>query len=175
MAGGHDRALAICKALLKAGFQIAAVADDEGRKDGSWEKVGQQAALLRWEEGAALEEAVLGALPDSVLPLVVVWPEEAGGKEARHCLADLRAALGAEDKDKTAEQLLKEYGREAFLKALCKVTCPPREGNRKPKGWFKSFDGGYLVADKLLALGRPGEVSEKIDAFLATIEAATAS
>jgi putative ATP-dependent endonuclease of OLD family len=75
--GGHDRALAICKALLKAGFQIAAVADDEGRKDGSWEKVGQRAALLRWEGGAALEDAVLRALPDSALPLVVVWPEEA--------------------------------------------------------------------------------------------------
>jgi hypothetical protein len=90
-------------------------------------------------------------------------------------LPDLREALGAEDKEKTAEQLLKEYGREAFLTALCKVTCPPREGNRKAKGWFKSFDGGYLLADKLLALERPREVSEKIAAFLALIEAATAS
>ena len=30
--GGHDRALAICKALLKAGFQIAAVADNKDRR-----------------------------------------------------------------------------------------------------------------------------------------------
>lgn len=73
---GHDRTVAICKALLKAGFQIGAVADDEGRKDGSWKEIGKHAAVLRWENGAALEYAVISALPDNVLPLVVGWPEE---------------------------------------------------------------------------------------------------
>lgn len=174
--GGHDRALAICKALLKAGFQIAAVADDEGRKAGSWEDIEKQAALLRWQDGAALENAVIGALPDNVLPQVVTWPEEFGGREARHCLPDLRAALGVEDRDKTAEQLQGKHGRDAFVKALCAVACPPREGNRKPKGWFKSFDGGYLLAEKLLALDpMPKEIGERIAAFLSAVEAATAS
>ena len=51
---GHDRAVAICKAMLKAGFRIGAVADDEGRKDGSWEEIGRRAAVLRWDNGAAL-------------------------------------------------------------------------------------------------------------------------
>lgn len=174
--GGHDRALAICKALLKAGFQIAVVADDEGRRDRSWEEVGGQAALLRWEDGAALENAVIGALPDNILPQVVSWPEEFGGRETRHCLPELRTALGAEDREITAEQLLEEHGRIAFVKALCAVACPPREGNRKPKGWFKSLDGGYLLADKLLALNPvPEALNEKVGTFLAAVETATAS
>ena len=173
--GGHDRALAICKALIKAGFRTAALADDEGRRDGSWEEIGKKAALLRWENGNALEHAVICALPDRVLPLVVSWPEEFGGKEARHCLPELRQALGAEDKDKTAEQLLEEFGRDAFVKALCTAVCPtPREGNRKPKGWFKTFDGGFLLADKLLAIEpAPEELNEKISAFLKAVDEAT--
>jgi putative ATP-dependent endonuclease of OLD family len=172
--GGHDRALAICKAMLKAKFQIAAVADDEGRKAGSWEEIGRRAALLRWNDGAALENAVLGALPTEVLPEVVTWPEAVRGKEARHCLADLRAQMGEGDKEKTAEQLLQEYGRDAFLKALCIAACPPRDGSRKPKGWFKSFDGGFLLADKLLGVKSvPKELNEKIATFLSAIEAAT--
>lgn len=174
--GGHDRALAICQALLKAGFQIGAIADDERRKAGSWEEIGKQAALLRWQDGAALEKAVLGALPDNMLPQVVSWPEEFGGRPARHCLPELRAALGVEDKTKMAEQLLGEYGREAFVKALYEAACPAPEGNRKPSGWFKSFDGGYLLAEKVLALEPiPEGLNEKIAAFLNAVEAATAA
>jgi len=174
--GGHDRALGICKALLKGGFQIAGVADDEGRKQGSWEEVGKEAALLRWQDGAALENAVLGALPDNVLPQVVTWPEEFGGRPARHCLPELRAALGAEDKARTAEQLLEEFGREAFIAALCAAACPAPEGNRKPGGWFKSFEGGNLLAEKVLGLEPiPEGLNKKIATFLSAVEAATAS
>lgn len=175
-ARGHDRAVAICKALLKAGFQIGAVADDEGRKDGSWEEIGRRAAVLRWDDGAALEHAVFGALPENVLPLVVGWPEEFGGRPKRHCLPELRTALGCEDRDRTAEQLLADYGREAFVKALCSAACPPRDGKRKPSGWFKSFDGGCLLADRLLTLDPvPKELNDKIAAFLDATERATAA
>lgn len=175
-ARGHDRAVAICKALLKAGFQIGAVADDEGRKDGSWEEIGKRAAVLRWDNGAALEHAVFGTLPENILPFVVAWPEEFGGRPARHCLQELRTALGSEDKDRTAEQLLADYGRAAFVKALCNAACPPRDGKRKPSGWFKSFDGGFLLANKLLALDPvPKELNAKIAAFLDAVERATAA
>jgi hypothetical protein len=151
------------------------MADDEGRKDGSWEEIGKLAAVLRWNNGAALEHAVLGAVPDNVLPLVVGWPEEFGGRPARHCLPELHAALGSEDKEQTAEQLLASRGREAFVKGLCTAACPPRDGKRKPTGWFKSFNGGFLLADKLLALDPvPKELNNKITAFLKAVEEATA-
>lgn len=111
-----------------------------------------------------------------MLPQVVSWPEEFGGRPARHCLPELRAALGVEDKTKMAEQLLEEYGREAFVKALYEAACPAPEGNRKPSGWFKSFDGGYLLAERVLALEPiPEGLNEKIAAFLNAVETATAA
>lgn len=175
-AGGHDRAVAICKALLKAGFQIGAVADDEGRKGGSWEDIAKLASVLRWDHGLALEYAVLAALPTHILPNVVGWPEEFGGKPSRHCLPDLRVAFESQNKDETAEELLEKHGREAFVRALCRAACPPRERNRKPTGWFKSFDGGFLLAEKLLALDpAPEGLNDKIKRFLNAIEGATAT
>src|SRR5262249_4703688 len=96
------------------------------------------------------------------------------GREARHCLPELHGALGVGDRNKTPAELLEQYGREAFIAALCVVACPPREGDRKPKGWFKSFDGGFLLANKVLALDAiPQELSDKFTAFLNIVERVT--
>ena len=60
-AGGHDKALPICKQLIDAGFTLAAVVDDEGRKSGSWDAIGKRAILLRWDNGAHLNRNPLGS------------------------------------------------------------------------------------------------------------------
>ena len=65
-------------------------------------------------------------------------------------------------------------GREAFLKALLRAACPPTEGGKKPRGWFKSFDGGYVLADRILAVQPRPVLLAKVDTFLAAIETATA-
>lgn len=175
-AGGHDAALPICQELIKAGFEIAAVVDDEGRKSGSWKQVAEQGLLLQWDERVALEKAILEALPDHILPRVVTWPEEAFGKEVKHCLADLREAIGGEDKDKSPEELFEDNGRDKFLDALYRAACPPASGSRKPKGWFKSFEGGGLLADKVLEIDpRPSQLFERIDPFLSAIDARTST
>lgn len=174
-AGGHDRALSICQKMIEARFHVAAVVDDEGRRSGSWSEVAQRGIVLRWDDAADLEKAVLTAMPERAFPEVVRWAEEVSGRDAKHYLAELRAALGVNDKGKTAEQLLAECGSEIFLNALCQVACPSRQGQKKPKGWFKSFDGGYLLADKLLAVEpKPERMLGKIADFLLAIEAATA-
>lgn len=172
-AGGHDKALPICKQLIDAGITLAAVVDDEGHKSGTWDAVGKRAILLRWDDGASLEIAVLSSLPNELLLKVIDWAEEATGREAKHYLAELRQALGVEDKIKSADQLLADVGRQAFLKALLLAACPPK-GVKKPKGWFKSFDGGYVLADRILAVQPRPALLAKVDAFLAAIETATA-
>lgn len=59
---------------------------------------------------------------------------------------------------------------------LCQAACPPREGDKKPKGWFKSFDGGYLLAEKLFAIEpKPRQLLIRIGLFLQAIEVATAA
>ena len=159
--------------MLQISALMIAVVDDEGRKSGTWDAVGKRAILLRWDDGASLEIAVLSSLPDELFSKVIDWAEEATGREAKHYLAELRQALGVEDKIKSADQLLADVGREAFLKALLLAACPPK-GVKKPKGWFKSFDGGYVLADRILAVQPRPALLAKVDAFLAAIETATA-
>jgi putative ATP-dependent endonuclease of OLD family len=171
-AGGHYRALPICTELIGAGFSIAAVVDDEGKKSGGWAEVGSSAILLRWQGGACLEKAVLSAMPDSALQTVHEWPDQAIQRNAVHQLAELRAEL-ALDKGLSATEMFALVGRDRYLEALLRRACPPPEGNRKPRGWFKSFEGGCLLAEKLLSVTPRPAISNHIDAFLAAVEQAT--
>lgn len=173
-AGGHDTALSICKAFIGAGISVAAVVDDEGHSSGGWDFVKGNGVLLRWADGAALEKAIIKALPDAEVPNVPVWAEEASGRDTKHYTAELRTALGIEDKTKTPEQLLADCGREKFVEALLQVVCPPRKGDKKPSGWFKSFDGGFVLASKVLML-KPRPVYGEASAFLDSVEAKTRS
>lgn len=172
-AGGHFKALPICKALLAAGFPLAAVVDDEGKKSGSWATVSQAANLLRWDNGACLEAAVLSATPDAQLQEVHLWAEQVTHRSAAHQLAEIRRELAAE-KGLSIAEMFANAGRDAFLAAVLAGACPKPEANKKPRGWFKSFDGGYLLADKLLALSPAPDLMVKVDAFLAAVETATA-
>ena len=172
-AGGHYRALPVCKELIDAGFPLAAVVDDEGKKSGGWTDVGASAILLRWKDGACLEKAVLSALPDTMLQQVHEWADQAIQRNAVHQLGELRIELGFE-KGFTAAEMFAKAGRERFLEAIIARACPKPEGNRKPRGWFKSFEGGYLLADKLLSVAPPSTLIAEIDAFLVAVEAATA-
>jgi putative ATP-dependent endonuclease of OLD family len=172
-AGGHFKALPICKALLLAGFPLAAVVDDEGKKSGSWATVSQAASLLRWDNGACLEVAVLSVMPDAQLQEVHLWGEQVTHRSAAHQLAEIRRELSAE-KGLTTAEMFANAGRDAFLAAVLAGACPKPDANKKPRGWFKSFDGGYLLADKLLALSPAPGLMVKVDAFLAAVETATA-
>lgn len=172
-AGGHFKALPICKALLAAGFPLAAVVDDEGKKNGSWATISQAANLLRWDNGACLETAVLSAMPDAQLQEVHLWAEQVTHRNAAHQMAEIRRELSAE-KGLSITEMFANAGRDAFLAAVLASACPKPEANKKPRGWFKSFDGGYLLADKLLALSPTPGLMTKVDAFLVVIETATA-
>ena len=172
-AGGHFKALPICEALLAAGFPLAAVVDDEGKKAGSWARIGAKANLLQWDGGACLEAAVLSAMPDAQLQEVHLWAEKVTHRNAAHQVAEIRRELAAE-KGLATTELFEHAGRAAFLAAVLASACPKPENGKKPRGWFKSFDGGYLLADKLLALTPAPDLVIKVEAFLNAIEAATA-
>lgn len=173
-AGGHFKALPICEALLAAGFPLAALVDDEGKKGGGWSKIGASAALLRWDGGACLESAVLSSMPDLSLQEVHLWAEQVMHRNATHQAAEIRRELKVE-KGPTVAEMFQQAGREAFLAALLAAACPRAEEGRKPRGWFKTFDGGYLLADRLLALTPAPALMTKVENFLTAIESATVS
>lgn len=171
-AGGHYRALPIAQALLTAGFEFAAIIDDEGKKGGSWSQLAGKAILLRWANGACLETAILSVMPDASLQQAHEWAEQASHRDAKHQLAEIRRELGL-DKGMTVADMFVTVGRQRYLNALLKAACPTAEGSRKPRGWFKSFDGGYLLADKLLSLTPGSEPEQMVETFLSAIGQAT--
>jgi putative ATP-dependent endonuclease of the OLD family len=171
-AGGHYRALPICKQFISAGFSPAAVVDDEGKKSGGWAEVASSAILLRWQGGACLEKAVLSAMPDSMLQTVHEWADQAIQRNAVHQLAELRVELSL-DKGLSATEMFAEVGRARYLEALLQRACPPPDGNRKPRGWFKSLEGGHLLADKLLSVVPRPDIFNQIDVFLVGVEKVT--
>ena len=172
-AGGHYKALPICKALIASGFAVAGVVDDEGKKGGAWGEVAKSAVLLRWKDGACLESAVLSALPDDSLLQVHLWADQAMQRNAVHQLAEIRQALDLE-KGLNAEQMFEQAGRDRYLEAVIARACPKPDGDRKPRGWFKTFEGGYLLADKLLSVTPRSPLMETIETFLTALERATA-
>jgi putative ATP-dependent endonuclease of the OLD family len=167
-AGGHYRALPICKQFIGAGFSPAAVVDDEGKKSGGWADVASSAILLRWQSGTCLEKAVLSAMPDSALQMVHEWP----ARSAAHQLAELRGELLV-DKGLSATEMFAGVGRVRYLEALLKRACPPPDSNRKPRGWFKSLEGGQLLAEKLLSVIPRPAIFDQIDVFLTAVEKVT--
>jgi putative ATP-dependent endonuclease of OLD family len=171
-AGGHYRALPICMQFIGAGFSSAAVVDDEGKRSGDWAKVESSTILLRWNDGACLEKAVLAAIPDTMLREVHEWSDQATHRNAIHQLSELRRYLRLE-KGTDANLMFEQVGRERYLDALLACACPKPDGNRKPRGWFKTFDGGYLLADKLLGVSPRPRLLDQVDAWLSAIEAAT--
>ena len=171
-AGGHYRALPLAQSLIDAGFPIAAVADDEGKKGGSWSKIADTGILLRWENGACLETAILSAMTDAMLQEAHDWADRASQRSAVHQLSEIRRELQLE-KGLTAEQMFNAVGREPYLQAVLARACPKPEGDRKPRGWFKSFDGGYLLADKLLTGAATSAPMQQVETFLDAIDAAT--
>ena len=113
-AGGHYKALPIAKALLAAGFAFAAVVDDEGKKSGSWERIGSAGIMLRWENGACLEVAILSALPDDLLQETHLWADRASNRNAIHQLAEIRQALEL-PKGMLVEEMFAQVGRQRYL------------------------------------------------------------
>lgn len=171
-AGGHYKALPICKALLAAGFPVAAVVDDEGKRSGSWATVSQVANILRWGNGACLEMAVLSTMPDAQLQEVHLWAEQVTHRNAAHQMAEIRRELSSE-KGLSIAEMFANAGRDAFLAAVLASACPKPDANKKPRGWFKSFDGGYLLADKLLEVSPTPSLMTEVGAFLVAVETAT--
>jgi putative ATP-dependent endonuclease of OLD family len=172
-ASGHYNALPICKALIASGFAVAGLVDDEGKKGGAWAEVANSAILLRWKDGACLESAALSALPDDLLPQVHIWVDQTSHRNAVHQLAEIRQALDLE-KGLSAEQMFEQAGRDRYLSAVIARACPKPDGDRKPRGWFKTFEGGYLLAGKLLSVKPRPSLMETIEIFLTAIDRATA-
>jgi putative ATP-dependent endonuclease of OLD family len=156
---GNNATLALLETLSSAGLVFAGLVDDEGTNQGRWKKLKEKLGdrLHQWPKGCT-EQHVIAAVPDEKLWDLV--KDEEGDIDG-HRLGTLADRLGISDKQPTSiEQTLAAKGttlRQLIIEASTgsKDGAPPgreKDWKKHSRNWFKSYDGGEELAQKMVSL-----------------------
>lgn len=156
---GHDSAIDLLEALAEGGLQFGGFVDNEGRHAQRWQDLKKKLGplLFQWATGC-LEENIIKAVPDDKLQALIEDPSGAHTGDRLRTLAD---RLGIADKSFEAIKAKAPDLRTLIIDAACgrvppeKSTAPDREKKTlksQAKVWFKSFDGGRELAEKMVPL-----------------------
>jgi len=158
--GGSDNTLSLLEALGDGGMQFGAFVDNEGRDPAKWARLKERLGplLFQWAKGC-LEENIIKHISIERLEEFIADPEGNSGDRLR-TLAD---RLGVDDKSfltikTTAAGNLTNLIVEA---ATGHVPADKREASRGEKEqyrkhakiWFKTYEGGEELANKIFAFG----------------------
>ncbi len=156
--GGHEATLDLLEALADGGVAFGGFADDEGLHPSRWQSLltTQGAKLFRWTTGC-LEENIIGAVPDRSLEAFTADPEnDKTGMRQR----SLARRLGIDDKSFPALRGAAGAGlRDVIVAAACGSVPDGTPDDEKKQfksdaqTWFKTFEGGKELADKMFGLG----------------------
>jgi putative ATP-dependent endonuclease of OLD family len=157
---GHDNAIALLEALAEGGLQFGGFVDNEGRYPQRWQMLKTKLGplLFQWAIGC-LEENIIRLVPDDKLQALI---EDPSGDRTGERLRTLAYRLGMPDKSIDAIKAKAPDLRALIIDAACgrvppeKATAPDSEKKTlksHAKVWFKSFDGGRELANKMAPLG----------------------
>jgi putative ATP-dependent endonuclease of OLD family len=155
--GGHDSALDVLEVLAKAGLQFGGFADDEGKYPTRWQDIAMRVGhlLFRWDSGH-LETNIIGAIPDDKFPQLLSHPDHHKTGKRLRTLAD---RMDCGDKDFETIKAKSGSGLRALIIEAASGTVhgdrPERKKEFKGHGqdWFKTYDGGRELAEKMFTLG----------------------
>ena len=156
--GGHETTLDLLEALAAGGLRFGGFADDEdGRHAARWKKVEEKLdkLLFRWPSGC-LEENIIGSLPNDKLETLLKDPADEKTGERLRTLAD---RLGSSDKTFATIKKMAGSDLKALILAATLGTVPKDKMSEKKQyqahgqRWFKTFDGGHELAEKVFSLG----------------------
>jgi putative ATP-dependent endonuclease of OLD family len=158
---GNSATLVLLETLSSAGLVFAGLADDEGTDAGRWAKlkVKLRDRLHQWPQGCT-EQHVIAAVPDANL-----WDlarDEEGDLDGRR-LRTLADRLGLADKQPTAiEEAVAAKGK-TLRQLIIEASTGSKNGatdkaqekiwKKHSQDWFKSYDGGEELAEKMASLG----------------------
>lgn len=178
---GNDNTCLLLKALDKSGLQFAGLADNEGKRVGTWQDLKDSMGnrLVQWDEGCT-EEAVISAIPDAQIPLLI---GETGDDFFGTRLNHLMVRAGSDERTLTSVQValagtdktLKQFVIEAASGDTDGATDDEKKAWKShSSSWFKTERGGRELAKKAIALGAWGNLEPKLrpllEAILATQE-----
>ena len=157
---GHDSAIDLLDALAEGGLQFGGFVDNEGRHPQRWQDLKKKLGplLFQWATGC-LEENIIKLAPDDKLQALI---EDPSGDRTGERLRTLADRLGITDKSFDAIKAKAPNLRALIIDAACgrippeKATAPDSEKKAlrsHAKVWFKAFDGGRELAEKMIQLG----------------------
>jgi putative ATP-dependent endonuclease of OLD family len=179
-AQGNDSALNLLEALASGGLQFGAFVDNEGKFPTRWAAIGEKlgALFFQWGRGC-IEDNIVPHIPDEKLEAFIVDPSGEHTGERLRTLADrldLRddksfATIKAAAPDLRALILESATGKVPASKA--NASDPEKKALRShQRCWFKSYDGGFELADKIFALGLWPQLRARLLPFVNAILAA---
>jgi putative ATP-dependent endonuclease of OLD family len=157
-AGGNEFALELLEALNAGGVAFGGFVDDERKHSGRWQSLlsTNGARLFQWTTGC-LEENIIGAVEDGALEALTIDPTGRKTGWRRHTLA---RRIDAPDSSFAALRTAAGAGlKDVIVAAACGVVPGGVSDDQKNQyksdasTWFKSFEGGRELANKMFALG----------------------
>jgi putative ATP-dependent endonuclease of the OLD family len=153
---GHDSAIDLLEALAEGGLQFGGFVDNEGRYPQRWQALKKKLGpfLFQWTSGC-LEENVIKVLPDDKLQALI---EDPSGDRTGDRLRTLADRLGMTEKSFDAIRAKAPDLRALIIEAACgrvpSSVATASDGDKKTlrghaKFWFKSFEGGRELAQKM--------------------------
>jgi putative ATP-dependent endonuclease of OLD family len=157
---GHDSAIELLEALAEGGLQFGGFVDNEGRHPQRWQTLKTKLGplLFQWSAGC-LEENIIRLVPDDKLQALI---EDPSGERTGERLRTLADRLGMPEKSfDTIKAKASDIRALIIDAALGRIpsemaTAPDSEKKalkRHAKVWFKSFEGGRELAEKMVPLG----------------------
>lgn len=171
---GNEAVLELLKAMDKAGLAFGGFADDEGKSAPSWQELKTKigSALFQWPTGC-IEQHVFAAVPAAKLTDLFKDSDGATGLRLR----TMQERLNTDDKllativSAAGANLLDTMVRAASGYVPPETT--DKEERKRLKNhathWFKSYEGGRELAEKVVQLGAWPTLKPKLMPFLNAI------
>jgi putative ATP-dependent endonuclease of OLD family len=160
--GGQPNVLAIAQAFIQSGMSCSAILDNELKHSGQRQAIEQQITALVWRDAVNIEDAVCRWLPLDGLFALLPYAHQACGTAVRYLEDQIFQAIPEADRQNTARDLRTSSYTEPVIRAAFYTTMDGRS-------WFKSREGGRILARALTEIGMPEEIKRQFADFVARL------
>jgi putative ATP-dependent endonuclease of OLD family len=160
--GGQPNVLTIAEAFIQSGMSCSAVLDNETTHSGRRQRIEGQITTLVWRDAVNIEDAACKWLPFDGLFALLPYAQEASGTAIRYLEDQVFQAIPEANRQNTARELRTSPYAEAVIRTAFYTAMDRRS-------WFKSREGGRILARALSAIGMPEEINRQIDSFVARL------
>jgi putative ATP-dependent endonuclease of the OLD family len=155
---GQPNVLDILDAFIAAGITCGAFLDNENTHTGRRTRITAQCTSLIWEGATNIEDAVCKWLPRAGLFALIPDAAQATDIESRYLEDQIYQYIPASDRLAGPRDLATAQYPEQILRDAFYVTMTSRS-------WFKSREGGRILARALNRVGMPVEIRRQFDDF----------